>query len=123
MVFYVAAEGGDDAGLGLADAPFATIHQALAATRAAAVTRLSAPKAIVLQKGVHYLEKTIELGQADSGLTITAAKGAEGLVTVSGGVRLNPKWSKSTRHSKLYALPFCYVVHFDFVRATFIAAL
>ena len=100
-VFYVAAEGGDDEGLGLADAPFATIHQALEATRrASSPAAASTPKAIVLQAGVHYLNATIKLGAADSGLTITAAKGAEGRVTVSGGVLLRPKWSKSTRPSE-----------------------
>ena len=97
-----AATGGNDAGAGSESAPFSTIHRALAATRAAtrADDGLAAPKAIVLQAGVHYLNATIQLGAADSGLTITAAPGAEGQVTVSGGVLLTPTWTKSARSSK-----------------------
>ena len=56
----------------------------------------SAPKSIVLQAGVHYLNETIALAASDSGLTLMATPGAEGKVTVSGGVLLAPTWSKST---------------------------
>ena len=94
VAFHVAPEHGDDALAGSEDAPFRTIHRALAATRAAPS---AAPKSIVLQAGVHYLNATMELAAADSGLTITAAPGAEGKVTVSGGLLLTPTWTKSPK--------------------------
>lgn len=93
--FHVDAAGGNDFGAGRGDAarPFRTIHRALAASRAVA-----APKKIVLAKGVHFLNATIELGAADSGLTITAAPGLSAAdVTVSGGALLEPTWKKSSR--------------------------
>ena len=108
-VYHVAANGGDDrAGSGSVSSPFASIHRALAATRAATATATTtgagtgAPKAIVLEAGVHYLNATIQLGVADSGLTITAAPGAEGQVTVSGGQLLKPTWTKSSRGNPAY---------------------
>eukprot|EP00729_Bicosta_minor_P024619 gene24619-34159_t len=107
-VYHVAANGGDDrAGSGSVSSPFASIHRALAATRAATATTTTgagtgAPKAIVLEAGVHYLNATIQLGVADSGLTITAAPGAEGQVTVSGGQLLKPTWTKSSRGNPAY---------------------
>ena len=52
---------------------------------------------ILSQAGVHYLNATIDIGAKDSGLTLTAAAGAAGKVTVSGGLLLTPKWTKSTR--------------------------
>ena len=74
--------------------PYCTVDHALAAARAS-----SAPaKTIVLQPGTHYLNATIALGAADSGLTITAAPGSPpGSVVVSGGVLLKPTWTRSSR--------------------------
>ena len=100
--FYVDAVGGVDVGAERGDAarPFRTIHRALAATRAVSgfSTTAAAPKSIVLAAGVHYLNATIELTAADSGLTITAAPGLSAAdVTVSGGALLRPTWKKSSR--------------------------
>jgi hypothetical protein len=97
VAFHVDYARGDDGAEGSERAPFQSIHRALAATRAAGSA--GAPKSIVLKAGVHYLNATIELGAQDSGLTLTAAPGAEGKVTVSGGVKLSPSWTKSTRGS------------------------
>ena len=96
VAFHVDHEHGDDATAtpGSDAAPFRTVHRALAAARAAP---LGVPKSIVLKAGIHYLNATIELGAADSGLTITAAPGDEGKVTVSGGVLLSPTWTKSSK--------------------------
>jgi hypothetical protein len=98
LTFYVHPLAGsddvDDAGCS-EQAPFRTIHRALVATRR--FPRRGKPAAIVLQAGVHYLNETISLADTDSGLTITAAQGSEGKVTVSGGALLKPKWTKSTR--------------------------
>jgi hypothetical protein len=95
LTFHVDYTGGNDGAAGTENHPFQTIHRALAATRAAGAA--GAPKSIVLKAGTHYLNETIELGTKDSGLTLTAAPGAEGKVTVSGGLKLSPTWSKSTR--------------------------
>ena len=94
LAWHVHPELGDDGASGEEHAPFRSIARALAATRASSS---AAPKSVVLQAGVHYLNATIELGAADSGLTITAAPGAEGKVTVSGGLPLKPTWTKSTK--------------------------
>ena len=96
VAFHVNYDNGDDAAAGDESNPYQSIHRALAATRA--VRKASdAPKSIVLQEGVHYLNATIELTAADSGLTLTAAPGAEGKVTVSGGLKLTPTWTKSAK--------------------------
>ena len=94
LAWHVHPEHGDDGASGEEHAPFRSIARALAATRASSS---ATPKSVVLQAGVHYLNATIELGAADSGLTITAAPGAEGKVTVSGGLPLKPTWTKSTK--------------------------
>ena len=99
LSFHVHPSDGDDEhNDGSFGAPFQTINRALLATRT--IPRRSAPAAIVLKEGIHYLNKTIEVLDTDSGLTITAAEGAEGKVVVSGGVLLEPKWTKSTRPIK-----------------------
>ena len=86
--------GDDDLHDGSAASPYRSVLKALAASRG---PHAVAPKSIVLNAGVHYLNETITLGASDSGLTISAAPGAAGKVTVSGGVVLNPTWTKSTR--------------------------
>jgi hypothetical protein len=94
--FHVDHAFGSDSAGGDVDAPFRTIHRALAACRASSADA----KNIVLKRGVHYLNETIELGPADSGTTITAAPGsAQGDVVVSGGALLTPTWKKSSRKS------------------------
>jgi len=93
-VFHVDPVAGSDSTEGHEFTPFLTVHRALLATRALVA---GLPKTIVLKAGLHILNSTIELGAGDSGLTITAAPGAEGKVTVSGGVVLRPKWTKSSR--------------------------
>jgi hypothetical protein len=77
--------------------PGQSIAAVLARTRAAGP---QFTKRIVLKKGVHYLNATLELGPSDSGLTITAEPGAlPGSVVVSGGVLLQPTWKKSARQN------------------------
>eukprot|EP01043_Picozoa_sp_COSAG02_P002412 COSAG02_NODE_55_length_43887_cov_30.660364_33_plen_712_part_00 len=95
LTFHVHPTSGSDEADGTEAAPFLTIHRALAATRTTPAR--TAPAAIVLQAGVHYLNATIDVAATDAGLTITAAKGSEGKAIVSGGVKLAPKWTKSTR--------------------------
>ena len=73
LTFHVHPLAGDDANEGSEAAPFLTIERALAATRT--VPQRTAPAAMVLQAGVHYLKKTIEVHDSDAGLVITAAKG------------------------------------------------
>jgi len=93
VTFHVDPDAGSDTASGRPAAPFRTILKALQMTRAASA---AAPKSIVLQPGTHFLNATIELTAADSGLTITAAPGAkQGSVVVSGGVVLSPAWTKS----------------------------
>lgn len=91
-VYYVAATGGDDTGVGSGGAPFATVERALAASRSR-VRRVGAT--IVLLPGTHYLTNgTIELDGRDSGLVVTGCDGSGdddiALPTIlSAGIALN----------------------------------
>lgn len=93
-LFFVSADGDDSSETGDANAPYKTVHRALAAARASS----AAAKSIVLKPGTHYLNQTLALTPADSGTTIAAEPGAPvGSVIVSGGVPLSPSWEKSSR--------------------------
>ena len=79
-------------------APFLTIDEALRTWR-----RLhsgsAAPPPIVLHEGVHFLNGTMELTPADSGLTIQSAPGAAGKAWLSGGKPLGTarlKWREAS---------------------------
>ena len=85
---FIDYNAGSDTGTGSADAPFKTIAKGVAAARQSA----SKPVSLVLRPGVHFLEATIELTPQDNGLTLTS-DGSGGDVWVSGGVRLQPKWT------------------------------
>ena len=91
--FYVSSSTGNDAQPGTKDKPFKTVDRALSATRSSSVSRGT----IVLTAGTHYLDKTVELGAGDSGLTIAASPDAAGKVWLSGGKALSAdgvKWSQ-----------------------------
>eukprot|EP01047_Picozoa_sp_COSAG01_P028741 COSAG01_NODE_1942_length_8842_cov_5.900492_2_plen_601_part_00 len=87
ITFYADARKGSDANEGTSARPFATVGRAVAATRAARASggsgAAAAAAAVVLRQGSFHLPRTIELGAADSGLTIRAAPGEE--VWLSGG--------------------------------------
>jgi len=95
--------GGDDAaGDGTIDAPYATVHRALAHVRACipparthgdGTSSRGIRKTVILRGGMHYVghNGTIELGPADSGTTITNYQGE--VPWLSGGVPLiDLKW-------------------------------
>lgn len=69
--FHVSPKG-DDAAVGSAAKPFATVGRALEAARAA-----GRGARIVLKGGEHRLSRTLRLGKADSGLAFEAAPGAK----------------------------------------------
>ena len=79
-VFHVSPAGRDGA-RGTAAAPFATLHRAIEASRAA-----PGPDRILLRGGIYYLSSTVKLGPQDSGLVIEGAEGEQ--VVVSGGRRV-----------------------------------
>jgi hypothetical protein len=64
--------------------PFLTVGEALQSWRRLHSGSV-APPPIVLHEGVHFLNETIELTSADSGLTIQSAPGAAGKAWLSGG--------------------------------------
>ena len=66
-----------------ADGPVATLARAVELARQGAAGQ---PRRVVLEKGEYYLEKPVDLGPADSGLTIEAADGAH--VVLYGGRRV-----------------------------------
>ena len=73
---------------------YPTVHAALAALR----TSDGSKDTIVLKDGVHFLNNTMTLGAADSGITIKAAPGAE--AWLSGGQPLGDSllWSRIDDH-------------------------
>jgi len=73
--FWVNATGGDDAGAGTKGAPFRTLARALAATRAARPGGRGGVACIALRGGVHFLDETLELRAADSGLVVAGYAG------------------------------------------------
>ena len=83
---YVDFTNGDDSAAGTESAPMQ--HIAAAVTRARG---LPAPAAVILRGGVHRLSSTLQLGAADSGLTITAYPGEQPVV--SSGLVLKPTWA------------------------------
>ena len=68
-----------------------------AAVRASRTRRSSQPVHVVLRGGVHFVEQTIHLTAADSGLVIRNADGER--AEVSGGVNLTVDWKPSTRRA------------------------
>ena len=86
---WVDASAGNDTNSGTPAAPLATVGAALARSRGA-----PRPTAILIRAGVYRLAApgagTLELGAADSGLTIAAAPGAQGAVWLSGALALPP---------------------------------
>ena len=83
LTFHVCSVSGNDEQYeGTQANPLRTIIRALALTRSMCEhlntieqCPQGTPKNIILAKGMHYLNETIALGVADSGLTITAAPG------------------------------------------------
>ena len=93
-VIHVATTGSDATGKGTASAPFASLAKAQAAARSA-----PKPAAVSVGAGKYYLNETLLLGEADSGVSWAAAPGAA--VTLSGGVALKPTWKPSAGNPKI----------------------
>ena len=102
--FYVDYNGGSDTNAGSSTSPFKTVQKGVEATRGGSS---ATPGTVILLPGVHFLERTIELTAADSGLTITAppGTGSKGEVWVSGGRPLTPTWSKAPGAGFVYKTP------------------
>ena len=86
---FVATDGVDSDTAGSTDAPFRTLHAALAAARRRHPIDGSSgsPRpTIVLREGTHYLQTPVRLTGEDSGLTIAAHAGES--VVMSGGTLL-----------------------------------
>jgi hypothetical protein len=92
--FFVDFARGSDSNAGSAHAPFKTILHGVETARTA-----PKPASLILASGVHFLSETIDLGAADSGLTITAAEGGDD-VWVSGGSVLETSWKKVSTKGK-----------------------
>jgi hypothetical protein len=82
-VIHVATGGDDSAGTGSAAAPFKTLGRAQLAARSA-----PKPATVSVGAGKYYLNATLTLGSADSGVAWVVAPG--GGVVLSGGVALKP---------------------------------
>ncbi|MFO7974521.1 MAG: right-handed parallel beta-helix repeat-containing protein [Candidatus Hydrogenedentota bacterium] len=98
LEFHVAIDG-SDANPGTANTPFATLHRARDAVRAA--KPLTEPVNIIVHAGTYYLEKTLELGPEDSGtaiypITYRAAEGER--VVLSGGRVVQGPWKVGGEH-------------------------
>jgi hypothetical protein len=86
--------GSDTGGDGSPAAPLATVAAALRAARRTrpAAAGSECARTILLKAGVHYLNETMRLGEADTGLCISGAVGEN--ATLSGGMELSLTWAK-----------------------------
>ena len=84
-----AASGAVASGRALPADTFATVGEAIAASRS-----LPKPLTVALREGVHYLDATLHLGPQDSGLTLRNHAGESAVL--SGGKALTPDWKPST---------------------------
>lgn len=73
--------GGDDAAPGTTELPLATVHRAQRLARA-----MDGKVTVRLSAGRHRLDRTLELTEADSGITFQGA--ADGRTVLSGGTRI-----------------------------------
>jgi hypothetical protein len=110
--------GSDQQGDGSAAAPFRSLAVALQASRQLPrpPTSLKAgdcAKTITLKGGVHYLNSTMELMGADSGLCLVGAAGEHAIL--SGGMELSLSWkpSDSGTHGEFVADLPAATPHFD----------
>ncbi len=81
------------------DGPLATLHKAVELSRQQAPGQ---PRRVELQTGEHYLDRPVDLGPNDSGLTIEAAMGAD--VVLCGGRRIGG-WRREGEHLWAADLP------------------
>ncbi|MFC1596458.1 right-handed parallel beta-helix repeat-containing protein [Planctomycetota bacterium] len=91
--FYV-SPGGDDAGQGTGERPFATLARARDAVRKAKRTAKE-PITVYLRAGTYYLPETLVFTAADSGTAeapITYAACAGEQAVISGGMKLDLRW-------------------------------
>ncbi len=100
---HVAAPAADGA-----DGPLASLHKAVESLRQQAAGQ---PRRIVLQPGEYYLERPVELGPADAGLTIETAKDAE--VVLYGGRQVSG-WRRDGEHLWAADLPEVKAGKWDF---------
>lgn len=100
---FVDAMKGSDSNAGTQQMPFKTIARALSASRSAPHGIADAP-VIQLRGGTYYLNDTLVLSTADSGLTIAAYQNEAAVI--SGGTHLRDlKWSKSTKDPRIWVTP------------------
>lgn len=107
--FFVSYTSGDDSAGGTSPAaPFKTIARAVGAARAARAGGLP-PGRIELLNGTHYLNATIVLTSADSGLQVVAAAGAT--ATVSGAVPVRGLvWERAPAPEGAWVAPYPLLV-------------
>ena len=90
--YFVDAVQGNDSNAGSRESPFQSVLRAVRASREGRSAPGVGVPCIVLRGGVHFLNATVVLSAADSGLVVTGADGE--LAWVSGGVALGPlSWS------------------------------
>ncbi len=100
---FVDASKGSDSNTGTQALPFRTIEKALEASRMLKHGIADAP-VISLRAGTFFLNQTLRLSAADSGLTIAAYQ--HETAVISGGVPLTElKWTKSAANPKIWVTP------------------
>lgn len=95
-VFADANAGDDQIGDGSLESPFRSIERALQAVRGSvAQNEGTQGGAIILRAGTYYLQKTLQLGPSDSGLTVQSYRGEE--VWLSGAKLVKVNWMRGAR--------------------------
>jgi len=87
-VVYADARLGKDSNKGTIDSPVATVGRAVELSRSAAAP--GAPRSVSLRQGYFYVPSPVELGPADSGLSIAPFAGETAVV--SGAAPLDVEW-------------------------------
>lgn len=98
---YVATNGDDNA-RGTRNSPFKTLAKAQATIRA--MQPIKSPVTVWVRGGTYYLNSPLTFTPADNGTVaapITYAAYPKEVVTISGGVKLNPKWTTYSGHIKV----------------------
>lgn len=90
-IFVDVIHGSDTAGKGTIDSPVKTIPFGLSLLQKLPAGGRDS-RMLIMRAGVYFLDQTIVLGVADSGLTLTSYDNEQ--VWISGGMALSPKWKK-----------------------------
>ena len=114
---YVSTTGNDNAS-GSRETPFKTLARAQAAIRT--MQPIAAPVTVWVRGGSYYLNSPLTFTPADNGAVnapVTYAAYPKEIVTISGGVKLKPKWTTHSGNIKVASIGTGYDFDMLFLNA------